>query len=107
MTAKYGSTLSRQERNRSLRTALGTRRSSFLAATRSAAGTFSLAGLAAFRIVSELLLLKEQLLPSRKNELISAIGALENLVYKLHLCVSRASFGRRQARCPQETIAAK
>ena len=45
---------------------------------------FGLAGLAAFRFVLELLIMKEKLFPSRENEIIPTVNTFEHLVLKFH-----------------------
>jgi hypothetical protein len=44
----------------------------------------ALAGLATFRFVLELLIVKEKLFPSRENEIISTVNTLQHLVLKIH-----------------------
>ena len=45
---------------------------------------FGFAGLAAFRFVLELLIMKEKLFPSRENEIIPTVDTFEHLVLKFH-----------------------
>jgi hypothetical protein len=42
------------------------------------------AGLAPFGFVSELLIVEEQLLPGRKNEIRAAVNALQHLILEFH-----------------------
>ena len=45
---------------------------------------FGFAGLAAFRFVLELLIMKEKLFPGSENEIIPTVYALEHFVLKIH-----------------------
>jgi len=72
------------EGNGGLRSAFRADGARFRAHGTGAGSPFGLALLAAFRIVLELLVEKEQLLASRENEVASAVGALENLVDEIH-----------------------
>jgi hypothetical protein len=45
---------------------------------------FVLAGLAAFGFILELLVVKEELLPRRKDKFSAAIYALKNLILEFH-----------------------
>jgi hypothetical protein len=46
--------------------------------------TLALASLATLRLILELLVVKEKLFPSRKNEILPAVNALQNPVLEFH-----------------------
>jgi hypothetical protein len=90
LPAEYGPSLCRLERDRSLLSALRTH-GPRLHLTESLPGCrpqdrdpLGLTRLAAFRFVSELLIVKEKLLPCREDEISTAVNTFQQLVLEFH-----------------------
>jgi hypothetical protein len=84
-SAEHGTALRGLEGHGGFRSALRANGSGFGANTAAGSGyPLNLALLAPLRIVLELLVVKKQLFPSGKDEVVTAIRTLQNLVHKVH-----------------------
>jgi hypothetical protein len=84
LAAQHRAALGRFEGNRCFGAALRAGGSRFGPGAAPARRTLGLAGFASFRVVLELFIVKEQLLPGCENKITSAIRTLQNLVDVVH-----------------------
>ena len=84
LAAKHGTSLRRLEWHGCFRAAIRACGTCFRTHRRPPGGALCLAELASLRVVSELFIVEEKLLTGGKDEIVSAIDALENLIDELH-----------------------
>ena len=84
LAAKHGTPLCRLEWHGCFRAAIRTGGTCFRTHRRPPGSALCLAELASLRVVFELLVVEEKLLTGGKDEIVSAIDALQNLIDELH-----------------------